>query len=63
MLLHPFLDWLAVMDTQIIENQKHFLRRILGQRFQELDEFVRVEGLINNHPACPTLIGNGGDYR
>jgi hypothetical protein len=51
------------MHMQIIKSQEHFLRHILSQRFQELDEFVRVEGLINNHPACLTQIGDGGDHR
>ena len=42
MLLHPFLDWLAVMHTQIIENQEHFLRRVLGQLYASRQFFCDV---------------------
>ena len=30
-LLEPRLDRLALMDSQVVENQKHFLARVLNQ--------------------------------
>ncbi len=61
--LNPSLDRLTVMDAQVIENQKHFFARVLDQGLQELNQLVRVKGLLNDHPACLALIRDGGDHR
>ena len=57
-LSQPGLDGLAVMDAQVVQNQKHLLGRILDQRLHKLDELVAVEGPINDHPACFALVGD-----
>ena len=61
--LNPSLDRLAVIDAQVIENQKLFFARVLDQGLQKLNQFVRVKGLLNDHPACLALICDGGDHR
>ena len=49
----PGLYGLRMMGTQIIENEKDLLGRILDQRFEKFDQPICAE-------ACPR---EGGDYR
>ena len=38
------------MHPQVVQDEEDFLVRILDQRAQELDEFVAIEGIIDDHP-------------
>ncbi len=48
------------MHPQVVQDQKHFSASICNQGLQELNEFVRVERFINDHPARLTLVGHLG---
>ena len=47
----PSLDRFAVMHSQVVQNQEHFLACVLDQGFQKLNQLVRIECLVNDHPA------------
>jgi len=62
----PFLDGLAVMHAEVVENQEHFLARALpinDQRLEEFDEFLVVKSAIDDHPTRLALIGHRGNHR
>ena len=40
----------------LVENQEYLSFGILDQRLQKLDQLVRVEGFINDHPARRPLL-------
>jgi hypothetical protein len=54
---HPGLDEFAVMNSQVVQNQKDLFARIFYQGSQEFNQLVRIKGIINNHPTRFALIG------
>ena len=59
----PSLYRFAVMNSQVVQYQKHFAVCILDERLQKFNELVGVKGLINNHPARFTLVGYRRNHR
>lgn len=59
MLFQPPLCRLAVMAPQIIQNLEYFFLCIFDERSQKFDQLVGIEVLVNDHPACLSLIGDG----
>jgi hypothetical protein len=51
------------MAPQVVQNPEYLPASLLGQGFQELNQLVRVERLINDHPARLALVGDGGNHR
>lgn len=51
------------MCLQIVENQEHLPAGILNQHFEEFDQLVGVEVLVNDHPVCLALIRHRGNHR
>ncbi len=61
MLLNPIFDNIAVMNTQIIENQINFFPGIFDQAITEFYEYLRVHSFIVKHEPYFPLVGNRGD--
>jgi len=51
------------MNPQVVQNQEHLSAGILDQCRQKLDQPIRVESLINDHPTCLPLVGHSGNHR
>ena len=54
--LAPFLDRGAVVNSQVVDNEKDFLLRILDQALHEADEDLAGERLLINHPTHHALV-------
>ena len=62
-LSRPCLDWLAVTDSQVVENKEHLLAGILARRCKEFDQRGGVECFVNDHPACLARMRHRGNHR
>ena len=51
------------MNSQVVQYQEHFALCIFDQRPEKLNELVRVERLINDHPGRLALIGHSRNHR
>ena len=58
----PFLHRRAVMDTEVVEDEKDPAPGLPGQCFEELDQPFVVEVAVDNHPTGLALIGDGGHH-
>ena len=56
--LNPFFYRLAVMHSQVVENQEHFAIGIPDEQLHELDKAVRVKCPVYDHPSALALVGN-----
>ena len=61
MLIDPVFDNMTMMNSQIVQNQKHLFVGIFYQSFAKFDKGLRVHCLIVNHETDFTLIGNRRD--
>ena len=61
MLCQPCRNFLGMMNAQVVDDQKHFLARILVQALEKLDERVRVQRLPLEHEAQRALVGDSGN--
>ena len=62
MLLQPFFDVFAMMNTKIIQNQKDFTPGILGQAGHELDQKLGIHGIPVHHEPHLSLVGDGRNH-
>ena len=60
--LHPFLDRGAVMDSQIVHNEKDLLLRVLDQALHKPDENLSRECFPVDHPAHLALVGDARNH-
>ena len=59
----PVFHRLRVMGAKIIEDQKDLFGGVLDQRFEKLDQSIRIEVAVDNHPARLAFVGDGRDHR
>jgi hypothetical protein len=55
--LHPLLDRGAVMNSQIVHDEKNFVLRILDQALHIASENLTCERFAVDHPAHLALVG------
>lgn len=60
-LCQPYRNFLAMMNSQVVDDQKHFLARTLAQALEKLDVHVRVQRLPVEHEELRTLVGVCGN--
>ena len=57
----PGLDYLGVMNTQIVENQEYLAPGVLDQTLHEVDQDAGIHRAIEDTEADIALIGDGRD--
>lgn len=57
----PLLDNLAVFDPEVVDDKDDFALPIFDQLPEELDEEVRIKGILQGHPLHFTLVVDGTD--
>jgi len=62
-LSHPRLDQLAVVNPQVVQNQKDFFARVFDQSLQKFDQLLSIKSLVNDHPTRLALVGHRGNHR
>jgi len=60
-LFQPFFHQLAMMNTQIVKNQKDFMTNVFDQPFQESNESFRIHVVLVDHKADLALIRDRGN--
>lgn len=58
----PRFHRLAVMDTQVIQNEEHFARSVFDQQVKELNQTLMIKIAVNDQPAGFALVGHAGDH-
>ena len=61
-LLQPGRSKPAMMDLQIVQDQKHFLPRGANQTFHEADQPLLVHGVLIEHKTNLALAADCGDH-
>ncbi len=59
----PVLHGLAVMHSQVVQDQVDLAARVLDEPAQEVDQNVRVQSPVEGLPPHLALVGDGGDDR
>lgn len=59
----PLFKRFAVMHTQVVQDQQHFLLLSLDQSLEEVDQDRRVQRPIQDAPAHLPLVGKRRDDR
>lgn len=62
-LAQPRVNWLAVMQLQLVQDQEYLAIGFRDQGLGELDQTFVVERAIDDHPTGFALVGHCGEHR